>query len=78
MYEKISLREHTSDVINFEKKKVLPLTEKELKSHQDATQCYISRKQLTQKVAKIKITKKLETIVNLLVNTEVQYIVYVT
>ena len=26
-----SLREHTVDVINFEKKKMLPLTEKELK-----------------------------------------------
>ena len=32
----ISLREHTGDVINFKKKRMLPLTEKELKSHQDA------------------------------------------
>ena len=32
----ISLREHTGDVINFKKKRMLPLTEKELKLHQDA------------------------------------------
>ena len=31
----ISLREHAADVINFEKKKMLLFTEKELKSHQD-------------------------------------------
>ena len=35
----IYLREHVADVTNFEKKKLLPLTEKELKSHQYATQC---------------------------------------
>ena len=33
----IALREHVADVINFEKKKMLPLTEKQLKLHQDAT-----------------------------------------
>ena len=30
----ISLRENAADAINFEKKKMFPLTEKELKSHQ--------------------------------------------
>ena len=29
----ISLREHAANVINFEKKNTLPITEKELKSH---------------------------------------------
>ena len=31
-----SLREHTKNIIDFEKKKMLPLTKKELKSYQDA------------------------------------------
>ena len=31
-----SLREHTKNIIDFEKKKMLPLTKEELKSHQDA------------------------------------------
>ena len=31
----ISLTEHAADVINFEKKKMLPLTKKELKLHQE-------------------------------------------
>ena len=40
----ISLREHAANVVNFEKKKMLLLTEKELKLHQDSTICYIYRK----------------------------------
>ena len=39
----ISLREHVADVINFEKKKMLSLTEKELKSHPYLTICYICK-----------------------------------
>ena len=35
------LREHATNVINFEKKKMLLLTKEELKSHQDAKVCYI-------------------------------------
>ena len=30
------LREHAKNIIDFEKKKMLPLTKEELKSHQDA------------------------------------------
>ena len=48
----ILLKEHAADVINFEKKKILLLTEKGLKSDQDAIQCYICRK----KLKKIKVT----------------------
>ena len=40
----VSLREHATNVIKFEKKKMLPLTEKELKLNQDSTICYICRK----------------------------------
>ena len=39
-----SLRQNAINVINFEKKKMLPLTKKELKSHQDATVWYICRR----------------------------------
>ena len=46
----ISPREHAADVTNFEKKKMLPITEKELKPHQDATQCYICRKTIRKKI----------------------------
>ena len=31
---------------------MLPLTEKELKSHQNVTKCYICKKKITQKLAK--------------------------
>ena len=36
-----SLREHTKNIMDFEKKNILPLTKEELKSHQDAKVCYI-------------------------------------
>ena len=36
-----SLREQAKNIIDFGKKKMLTLTKKELKSHQDATECYI-------------------------------------
>ena len=39
-----SLREHAKNIIDFEKKKMLPLTKEELKSHQDAKVCYICGK----------------------------------
>ena len=76
VYEKfcIPLREHPADLTNFEKKIMLRLTEEELKSHQNAIQCYICIK----KSKKIKVIKNLETITILLVNIEVQHIIYVT
>ena len=49
-----SLREHTKNIIDFEKKKMLPLTKEELKSHQDAKVCYICVKRILQKLAKNK------------------------
>ena len=36
-----SLREQVKNMIDFEKKKMLPLTKEELKSQQDAKVCYI-------------------------------------
>ena len=39
-----SLRQDTTKVLNFEKKKMLPLTKKELKLPQNATECHICQK----------------------------------
>ena len=39
-----SLREHAKYIIDFEKKKMSPLTKEELKSYQDAKVCYICEK----------------------------------
>ena len=47
-----SWKELARNIIDFEKKKMLPLTSKELKSHQDATICYICRRWFIKKFAK--------------------------
>ena len=54
MHEKVLylLREHATNIIIFEKKKMLLLTEKGLRSHQDATLCYICRKRFLKQFAK--------------------------
>ena len=44
-----SLREHTKNIIDFEKKKMLLLTTEELESHQDAKDCYICGKRTLKK-----------------------------
>ena len=38
------LREHATNILNFEKEKMLPLTKEELKLHQNATNSYIWEK----------------------------------
>ena len=48
--KKTSLREHTQNIIDFEKKEMLTLTKEELKSHQDAKVCYICEKKNSLKV----------------------------
>ena len=63
---------HATNVINFEKNRMLLLTRKELKLHQDATVQYICGKRFLQKFAKIKTIVKLETIAIILVNIEAQ------
>ena len=45
-------------MIDFEKKKMLPLTKKELKSHQEATQYYSCKKILVKMFAKDKNNRK--------------------
>ena len=56
-----SLRVCANDTIDFEKKKVLPLRKKELKSHQDGTERYICRNIFIKISKKIKTTEKIET-----------------
>ena len=49
-----SLREHATKVINFEKKKMLPLTKKERKLHQQMTECYACGKKFLTSLLMIK------------------------
>ena len=53
-----SLKEHATNIISFEEKKMLPLTTKELKSQQDAKVCSICGKALMKKLAKNKNHRK--------------------
>ena len=53
-----SLREHAANVINFEKKKLLLLTKKELELHQYVTVCYICGKRFSKKFANDKSYQK--------------------
>ena len=46
-----SFREHATNVINFEKKKMLPLTKEELKSYQDVKAYHIYGKTILKKFA---------------------------
>ena len=46
-----SLREHATNVINFEKEKMLSLTKNELKLHQDVTEYYICGKRFLKRFA---------------------------
>ena len=66
----MSLREYAKNIIGFEKKKkTLPLTKEELKSHQDAKICYIRECR--------KIIKKLEILAIIQANIDAQSIVFV-
>ena len=47
-----SLKEHAKDIIDFEKRKMLPLTKEELKPHKNAKECYICGKGI-QKILNI-------------------------
>ena len=73
-----SFREHAQkNIIDFEKKNMLPLRKKEAKLHQEATECYICRKIFVKKFVKDKITRTFDTIAIMQVKIEVQYIVFV-
>ena len=44
-----SLRRHVKNIIDFQKKKMLPLTKEELKSHEDTNVCFICGKRFLKK-----------------------------
>ena len=70
------LRKHAKNIIGFEKKKMLPLTKEELKS-QDHKVCYIHGKRILKNLSKsINYQKKLEIILTIEVNIEVQNIIF--
>ena len=50
-----SLREHMKNMINFEKKKKLPITKKELKLHQDANNYLVCEKESFKSSLRIKL-----------------------
>ena len=53
-----SLGEHTKNIIDFEKEKVLLLTKEELKSYQDAKVCYVCGKRFLKKFTNNKNYRK--------------------
>ena len=69
---KIFYEKYAANVIDFKRKRMLPLTEKELKLQQNSTVCYTCGKNSRKTLLKI----KLETIAILQVSIEVQHIVY--
>ena len=67
-----SLREHAMKIINFEKKKMIPLTNEEYESYFNQTSYHICNRKFL-----IKIIEKLKTIVIILLDTEVFHIAHV-
>ena len=78
MHEKFceSLREHEMKRINFEKKKMILLTNEQQESNEKRKICYIYNKSLNINTLTIKIIVKLNSIVIILVNTEALHIGY--
>ena len=55
-----SLSQHTKNISDFEKKRMLPLTKEEVKSHQDVKVCYICDKRFLKRFAKEKNYQKVK------------------
>ena len=72
-----SLREDAVKVVNFEKKKMITLTNEQEESHEKAKICYIYQKSFNVITLTTKIIVKLKTIVIIQVNTDVLHIAYV-
>ena len=68
----ITLKGLATNILDFQKEKMLPLTKEELKLHQDATKCYICRKRILQSSLKLKIVGKLKFIIIIHSNIEAQ------
>ena len=73
---RLELREHATKIINYEKKKMIPLTKEEKKSNRTSYTIY-AKKSLVLMIT-IKIIIKLEIIVTLLRNIEVLLMISAT
>ena len=73
-----SLSEHATNILNFEKKKILLLIKEEVKLHQDARKSCICGKIILQTLAKSKNYRKVRSHCHFIqVNIEAQHIVFV-
>ena len=72
-----TFREHAKNIVNFEKKKMLPLIHQELKPHRDAKVFYTCGKRIFKKLAKSKTVEKLEIIPIIQVNIDAPHILFV-
>ena len=73
----LDLREHATKIINYEKKKMIPLTKKEEKNHNKQKVCYICRKEFNTDDSD-KNTIKQKIIVIIQENIEVMLMISVT
>ena len=66
-----SLRKYVMEIINFEKKKMMPLRNVQQESYKKAKICYIF---ININTVMIKVIIKLKTIATILLNTEVKFV----
>ena len=64
-------------IINFEKKKMIPLTSKNYEPYLHQTNCHICKKNVNINALMTKIIVNLHTVIIILVNSEVLHIAYV-
>ena len=74
------LKDQAMKIINYEKKEMIPLTDKEKETHENQKNCYICEKEFCtdeNKKKNLKICKKSEIIVIIPENIEQQHIIIV-
>ena len=71
-----TLIEHTLKIINFEKKKMIPLTNEQKESYEKAKTYYICKNSSNINKLMIKIFVNLKAIFIILINAEVLHIAY--
>ena len=71
------LKEHKMEIIYFIKKKIIPLTNKEYELYISQINCHICKRSSNINTLMIKIIVNSRIIIIMLLNTEVQHIVYV-
>ena len=70
----LDLREHTTKIINYEKKEMISLTKEEKRPYRTSRRCYICKKSLVL-IITIKNIIRLEIIVTILGNMEVLFMI---